>query len=170
MDIIAGVLGVLLATLAVFGGAAWRALSGVLMHLRGIDLHFKEQGVALSGELQERIRDLEDLVDRLPQRWEAIKDEADQAFKRARSAEERGRAAVSRVRQELEDRGLADDGIEAVWNDLHGADGEGSGGGPVPSVHQEMEEAQQPIREVAEPTSFDSRSDELEHVRRALRG
>jgi 3-oxoacyl-(acyl-carrier-protein) synthase len=82
--------------------------------------------------LEQRFRDLEDLVDRLPQRWEEIKREASRLDARARYA-------VGRTREELEARGLADERLDDLDRELRVVDGSGSGEGGVQPLRQTVE-------------------------------
>jgi hypothetical protein len=77
--------------------------------------------------VRQEIRDLEDLVDRLPQRWEEIQRESARLDARARYA-------VQRTRKELEERGLADERLDELDTELRLIDGDRGGDGPVRAV------------------------------------
>lgn len=82
------------------------------------------------------IRDLEDLVDRLPTRWEEIKREAGRLDARARYA-------VSRVRTELASLDAEDDAVTELAGELHLPDDDGSGDQGVLALHPDVAEAAQ---------------------------
>lgn len=128
---------------AVFLALLWRAgraasarmgeLSSALVEIREVlaaAYRVDETGV------EQRFRDLEDLVDRLPQRWEEIKREAGRLDARARYA-------VGRARSELAESGLADERLEELGSELHLVDDGGSGGGPVSPLPTPLEVAPQ---------------------------
>lgn len=101
------------------------------------------------GTVRQEIRDLEDLVDRLPARWEDIKREAARLDARARYA-------VDRARQELAERGLADERLDDVGAQLRLLDGEGGELGGMQPVPTEMARAPEPPP--AEPASWEDRA------------
>lgn len=163
------VIGVLNVAALVVLGVAVISLRDTLAGLRALlaPIHrlLEASPSQLSSDVQKQLRDLEDLVDRLPQRWELLKEEANAIFNRARAAEERTRGAVNRARQELADRGLLDDGIEEQARELRLLDGGGSEEEGMPAMHQGMADGGQPVQ----PRPM-TEAEEEEFVRRALRG
>lgn len=79
-----------------------------------------------------RLADVEDQIERLPQRWEEFKNEA-------RRAEGRARSIVADARKELEGLGFEHPGVEAQASELRIIDGGGSREEPVPTVHESVE-------------------------------
>lgn len=113
--------------LAVFGDLS-AALTGIWETLaQGLD--------ASEGSVRQEIRDLEDLVDRLPQRWEEIQRESARLDARARYA-------VQRTRKELEERGLADERLDELDTELRLIDGDRGGVGPMREVPGGVAETQ----------------------------
>jgi len=90
--------------------------------------------------LEARFRDLEDLVDRLPQRWEDIKREAARLDARARYA-------VGRSREELASRGLTDERLDELGAELRILDGEGSEESGVLPMRGAMESVPAPAQQ-----------------------
>ena len=86
-------------------------------------------------DLYRRLDALEDTVDTLPHKW-------DEFEKSVARREARVRQVVYRARQELEERGLVDPGIEAEAGELLGVDGEGGGNGEVQQVREAVEAPQ----------------------------
>ncbi len=111
---------------------------------RGLREAFEDDVKTVRAEM----RDLEDMVDRLPRRWEEIKSEAGRLDSRARYA-------VKRVREELSERGLTDDRIEELGHELQLVDGSGGGEEEVPAVRPDVE---------GEPAANDWRA--LAHARK----
>lgn len=87
---------------------------------------------AVDEALEARIRNLEDLVERLPQRWEDIRHEVERR-------ENRARHHVRRVREKLEEHGLEDAAIEDLADELGIEDGSGSSAEGVRLVPPDME-------------------------------
>ena len=98
----------------------------------------------LVGVDETRLRNLEDAIERLPRKWEDIKREA-------QAADARARHHARRVRQELEDRGLTDEGVEALAEQFQLVNDDGSTRGGV----QPMRENMASVPEGAEPESGD---------------
>lgn len=128
----------------VFLGLLWRlgdaALSGLRQHnghLSDIRIAFEMLAEEGAGTVRTRIGDLEDLVDRLPTRWEEIKAESARLDARARYA-------VGRVRKELEERDLQHDGIESLAGELRLVDGDGSESDGMLAVRADVEEVPGP--------------------------
>lgn len=80
---------------------------------------------------EERIRDMEDSVERLPLRWDQIRAEAERFDGRARSA-------IKRVEKELAASGLTDDTIAGLSRELRVSDGGRSGASEMPAVPEEV--------------------------------
>ncbi len=80
-----------------------------------------------AADWEERIRDMEDSVERLPLRWDQIRAEAERFDGRARSA-------IKRVEKELAANGLADDTIAGLSRELRVSDGGRSGEEEMPPV------------------------------------
>jgi len=97
------------------------------------------QGILEGGAASQeaRFRDLEDLVDRLPNRWEEIKREASRLDGRARYA-------VSRVREELASLDAEDDAVTELAAELELPDVEGGGTEGVLPMRPGVAEAPQP--------------------------
>lgn len=131
------VIGMVLA--AVIGGAAWRlilALEGVQAAIRAVS-EAVEPGTEPSWmdrvDAQDAtIRNLEWLVDQLPQRW-------DEVVKLAKRSEERSRGTVKRALEELERAGYEHSGLEAEATELRLRDGGGSQGDGVYPMRASME-------------------------------
>ncbi len=83
-------------------------------------------------DLKGRLRDVEDLVDRLPKKWEDIKREA-------AAAETRSRNHIRRAQKELEERGFEDPGIDQLAQELRVHDGDGSEDGGVQPLRSGVE-------------------------------
>lgn len=81
---------------------------------------------------RDRFNDLEDIVERLPKKWEDIKREA-------AAAESRARYHVGRAREELEERGLTHPGLEDMADQLQLIDGGGGPGEGVQPMRSEVE-------------------------------
>lgn len=130
-----GVLAVFGAVLVVGSGLAIRAALAVLRDIASNGSRTSQvlgdylDGGAASQEA--RFRDLEDLVDRLPQRWEEIKREASRLDGRARYA-------VTSIKKELDDRGLEDAGVEGLANELQLVDAGSGGSESVPAMPEGM--------------------------------
>lgn len=75
-------------------------------------------------ELEERVGMIEAQVMELPTTWEDFASEA-------KKQHERARWHIRRVKKELEERGLADDQIDALDGSLHPTDGGGGNGSGV---------------------------------------
>ena len=138
--IIAVLMAVFLVTWALIGRAAIRLFvehSRIHDRIRqDLQKHFEGN----AGESVARLRDLEDLVDRLPQRWEEIKREASRLDGRARYA-------VTRAREELSTSGLADERLEDLAGELHLVDGNGVPPQEVPEVPENVAEVEQHDRQ-----------------------
>ena len=83
-------------------------------------------------DLYRRVDALEDTIDSLPTKWEEFE-------KAVARREARVRQVVYRARQELEERGLVDPGIEAEAQELLSLDGNGSPDGGVQQVRETVE-------------------------------
>lgn len=83
-------------------------------------------------DLKGRLRDVEDLVERLPKKWEDIKREA-------AAAETRSRNHIRRAQKELEERGFEDPGIDQLAHELRVHDGDGSENGGVRPLREGMD-------------------------------
>lgn len=80
----------------------------------------------------QRLSDLEDLVERLPQRYEEFKNEA-------RRAEGRARSVVSDALRQLDELGVEHAGISEQARELHLEDGGERGSEAVPAVRPQLE-------------------------------
>ena len=128
------------AFVALVGVLCWHLLHvlGELSTVLGaIHRQLEESFSGGAEDVETRFRDLEDLVDRLPQRWEEIKREASRLDGRARYA-------VTRAREELAERGLADERLEDLGRELQLVDGGGSPDGGVQPVREGVESVPQP--------------------------
>jgi len=128
MTVLAGIFGAAFLAGIIYAGKAAFAvfcqLSDNVAAVAAVQREWLEGGAAAS-EL--RFRDLEDLVDRLPKRWDEIKREVARLDSRARYA-------VKGAREELAERGLEDDRLEELAGELHIVDGGGSGSEEVYAV------------------------------------
>lgn len=120
VSVLAVISAVFLTLFGVLGRAA-------LPHIREIGGALSRIASALEGAIdagaksvRAEIRDLEDLVDRLPRRWEEIQDEA-------RRLDGRARYAASSARKELAEHGLTDDKLEALALELQLGNDDGGG-------------------------------------------
>lgn len=129
------------AVAALLAGYLWISWSirGILRDMMDNTRSLKHLSEGAPDSYLVQLQELRDEVERLPTRWNQIQDEADRIFKRARSAEERARHSVRRTREELEQLGLGDDGLEELAQELRVGNGERGGAEGVPAVHQGME-------------------------------
>jgi len=81
--------------------------------------------------LKDRLRDVEDLVDRLPKKWEDIKREA-------AAAETRARNHIRRAQKELDERGFTDPGVDQLGYELGVSNGDGGDPDGVRRVREEV--------------------------------
>lgn len=109
------------------------------VHVQQLGGHFErlEAAVRATGEpaeadMRRRVADLEDLTERLPQRWEEFKNEA-------RRAEDRARKIVGSAREELAEHGFEHAGVEAQARELHLVDAGGGEAEGLPAVPESME-------------------------------
>ena len=137
VSVSAVVIAVSLGVLAYVGRAALAILQDLSVSNR--DLAHTIQSALDDGEgsVKQQIRDLEDLVDRLPARWEEIKREAARLDARARYS-------VGRARKELSERGITDERLEDLGAELHLVDDEGSDEEAMPAVHPGLETGPDP--------------------------
>ena len=122
----------ILATIAWCAVRAVRALGYIGAVLTGIKSTIGEGDEVLQSVFGERLKLLEQDVEGLPRKWEAIKREA-------AAAETRARYHATRAINELEEHGLTSPGLEGVARDLqldHAPAGNGEG---VPAVHEGVE-------------------------------
>lgn len=91
-------------------------------------------------ELSDRVRELEDLCDRLPAKWGEF-------AQLAKRAEERARAVVRSARKELEASGVDHAGLEAEAGELRLLDDDGGGDGEVQPVRGGMARTPRPAEE-----------------------
>jgi len=103
-----------------------------------------------------RLVELEDLVDRLPKKWEDVKREA-------AAAEARARSHIRRAQKELEERGFEDPGVDQLAHELHVVDGDGGPDDGVRSVRGEVESVAGPPGEHVAPDPLDWREATLLH-------
>ncbi len=137
MTLLFGVSSVAFAALfGLFGARLLGVLGELLGLLQGIQESVQRTREEGAGDQEARFRDLEDLVDRLPQRWEEIKREASRLDGRARYA-------VSRAREELEERGLSDERLEDLGRELQLVDGGGSEDGGMQPMRESLAAAPQ---------------------------
>ena len=109
-------------SVALFAATVNAAHRLIREYLDAFDAHTKAISKAFEGDdktSEARFRDLEDLVDRLPSRWEEIKRESARLDSRARYA-------VKGIRQELAERGEEADSIEELAAELQLPDAERS--------------------------------------------
>lgn len=117
-------------TLALAALALWRVGAAVGGSIDASRAELARLADAWEGDaktVRQEIRDLEDLVDRLPQRWDEIRKEAARLDSRARHH-------ASRALRELAESGVSDTGLEAVGAELHLVDGGPGGSEGVPAV------------------------------------
>lgn len=126
--VIAAVIAVALVALAV---AAVRFLGWFPEALAGLQAAVQRGESGPGTVTEQRFRDLEDLVARLPARWEDVKREASRLDSRARYA-------VSRTRKELAARGLADERLDELGDELGDVDGDGGDDGGLLSMSKEV--------------------------------
>ena len=132
MTLLFGIVSVGFAMLfALWGARVLGVLGDLLGVLRGVQGVMAEGMQGPGDDVERRFRDLEDLVDRLPQRGEEIKRESTRLDGRARYA-------VSRAREELAERGLSDERLEDLGRELQLIDGGGSESGGLPAVPEDM--------------------------------
>jgi len=84
--------------------------------------------------IEERIQALEADVAELPRTWKELTDDAKKKVNQARWH-------IKRVKEELEDRGLADDHVDRLDGTLHLLDGAGSEDGGVHELSGDVGEA-----------------------------
>lgn len=82
-------------------------------------------------EVARQVRELAELVDRLPSKWEEMRDQT-------LRAEQRSRALVTRARKELAELGLEHAGLDAESAQLRLVDGEGSESGELQPVRRSL--------------------------------
>ena len=122
---------------ALLWGAGRRLFATIDRHLAVMERMEKVHVAYMEGprsEFEARMRHLEDLCEMLPQRWDQIRKEAERFDGRARSA-------VRRVTEELEERGLSDDTINALNFEVRQRHGEGSPEGELPAMPAPVEPA-----------------------------
>lgn len=133
VGVLAVSIAVLVVAFVVIGRAAIVAFRHLVRILGGMseDLRsFIEGGEA---SIRAEIRDLEDLVDRLPTRWEEIKRESARLDARARYA-------VTRVRDELASLDAEDDAVTELAGELQLGDVVPGGAEGVLALHPGVEE------------------------------
>ena len=114
--------------------AAWVAVTLFRVHLGTLDaIRAQLERLLEGGEkpVKGRLADLEDLVARLPARWEDIRREAARIDARARSV-------VARARRELAESGVADERLERVADELQLGDGDAGEGDELLAVRNGM--------------------------------
>lgn len=121
------------------GGGSYAVLGGLRVlgrqlgeYFEALDLAVRQTGEPAEAEVRRRLADLEDLVERLPARWEEFKNEA-------RRAEGRARKIVESAREELAEHGFEHAGVEAQAAELRLVDAGGGGEEAVPAVRQDLE-------------------------------
>lgn len=114
-------------------GAFWAAFLGLG---QVVDAIRSLQVPPPAPDLEARVREIEDQVDRLPSKWEAM-------VKEAARAEGRARALVRRTQKELEDRGLVSQGVEAEADQLRLIDGEGGDDSDLQPVRRSVAYSEQ---------------------------
>lgn len=120
---------------AALGAVAWTvhgAVGAIGGYFQGLAAVLEELGEPAELEQRRRLADLEDLVERLPQRWEEFKNAA-------RRSEDRARKIVADAREELESLGYEHPGVEAQATELRLHDGARGQGEGVPSVPENVE-------------------------------
>lgn len=120
---------------ALFGwasGTAVRHLRHVFEALRGIETLLREREAALETVFSERLKLVEQDVEGLPRKWEAIKREA-------AAAETRARYHANRAITELEEHGLTSPGLEGLARDLQLNDGRPGPEEGVPAMPEGVE-------------------------------
>lgn len=113
-------------------GPLLHALRGLRTAVDGLPGAFRQGQAAEQETLLTEVIELRELCDRLPQKWEDIKREANSLYKRAHHH-------VRRTQEELERRGLRDPELDGLDVELRLVDGGGSDEEGVPALHSDLE-------------------------------